>query len=600
MLAKMKITNDCVISIGTVNGSGSQSANNILVRSLFHMGLPVMGKNLFPSNIAGLPTWFSIRVSETGHLSRKESVDIAVGMNLATLIKDQQALHPGGVFIYNADLKSPLFKEREDIICFPIPFRQIVDGVSDSVKLKKLLTNMVYVGLLGELLDLEFEVVKETIQKTFADKPQVIDSNFKAIEAGWNYAKLNLDSKNFPFKVKSIIEGNKNKILIDGNTASGLGLVYGGCTFLSWYPITPSSSVAEQFQHFAEKLRKDENGLNKFAVVQSEDELAAISMVLGAGWAGARAVTPTSGPGLSLMAEAAGLSYFAEVPAVIWDVQRAGPSTGLPTRTLQGDLTSAIYLSHGDTQHVVLLPGNPKECFEFGQTCFDLAERLQTLVIVLSDLDLGMNFWISDNFSYPTKPFDRGKVYSEEDLAKVEDFARYRDVDGDGIGYRTLPGTAHRKAAFFTRGTGHDDKSAYSEDNENFKYLLNRINKKFDTAKSFVPEPILNGIGKLGLIGFGSSDPALLETQSLLSESGYSNSYLRLRAIPLVESVRTFIENSEKTYIVEQNRDAQLYNLIVSKWPHLHSKLKSITQYDGLPLSANYVLKNIQGVANEI
>jgi len=597
MLPAMKKTNDFVISVGTVNGSGSQSANNILVRSLFHMGLPVMGKNLFPSNIAGLPTWFSIRISEKGHLSRKDTIDIALGMNLATLIKDQQNLRPGGVFIYNSDLKVPLFKEREDLVCIPIPFRKIVDDVTDSVKLKKLLTNMVYVGLLGELINLDFQIVKETIEKTFSDKPQVIESNFKAVEAGWNYAKQNLDSKNFPFKVQNMPDGNRNKILIDGNTASGLGLVFGGCTFLSWYPITPSSSVAEQFQRYAEKLRKDENGLNKFAIVQSEDELSAISMVLGASWAGARAVTPTSGPGLSLMAEAAGLSYFAEVPAVIWDVQRAGPSTGLPTRTLQGDLTSAVYLSHGDTKHVVLLPGHPEECFEFGQTCFDLAERLQTLVIVLSDLDLGMNFWISDTFKYPERPYDRGKVYNEEDLSKLQDYARYRDVDDDGIGYRTLPGTAHRKAAFFTRGTGHDEKSAYSEDNENFKNLLDRINKKYQTAKNLVPVPIIKGTGPTGLLGFGSSDPALLETQSLLTEMGVSSSYLRLRARPLTESVREFIEKNHKTYIVEQNRDAQLYNLLLSEWPHLYSKIKSITQYDGLPLSADFVMKNISEVS---
>lgn len=585
--------NDFVISIGTVNGSGSQSANNILVRSLFHMGLPVMGKNLFPSNIAGLPTWFSIRISKDGHLSRRDTSDIAVGMNAATLIKDQQNLNPNGVFIYNSDLKVPLFKERSDLLCIPVPFKKIVDEVTDAIKLKKLLTNMVYVGVIARLINIEKSVLIETIQKIFSNKPQVIEANLKAVDSGWEYSQTHLESDSFPYKVEAIPNGNKNKVLIDGNTASGLGLLFGGCTFLSWYPITPSSSVAEQFQYYAEKFRKDKDGKNKFAVVQAEDELAAISMAIGAGWAGARAVTPTSGPGLSLMAEAGGLSYFAEIPAVIWDVQRAGPSTGLPTRTMQGDLTSAVYLSHGDTKHVVLLPANPEECFEFGQTCFDLSERLQTLVIVLSDLDLGMNFWISDNFNYPNQAFDRGKVYRESDLNLLEDYARYKDSDGDGITYRTLPGTHHRNAGYFTRGTGHDERALYSEDNENYKKLLSRLSLKYETAKKWVPQPLTIGNGSVGLLGYGSSNPALLETQNVLNAQGLETAYMRLKALPLVDEVRRFIETRECTYVVEQNRDAQLYHFILSEWPDLSHKLKSITQYDGLPLGASYVLNQI-------
>ena len=595
----MNNLNNFVIHIGTVNGSGSQSSNNVLVRSLFHMGLPVCGKNLFPSNIAGLPTWFTIRISSSGHMSRLEENDIVISMNPSTLIKDQANIKKGGVFIYNSDHKVPLFQERTDILYLPIPFKQIVDSVTDSVKLKKLLTNMVYVGVISKLIEIDKPTLDSTIAKIFANKPQVIDSNVKAIEAGWKYAEENLDSQHFPYKVKAVADGNRNKILIDGNTASAMGLLFGGCTFMSWYPITPSSSVAEVFTSLAEKYRKDENNKHKFAVVQAEDELAAISMVVGAGWAGARAVTPTSGPGLSLMAEAAGLSYFAEVPAVIWDVQRVGPSTGLPTRTMQGDLIAAHYLSHGDTQHIVLLPSSPEECFEFGQTCFDLAERLQTLVVVLSDLDLGMNFWISDNFKYPLKPYDRGKVLNEQDLEGTHShFARYADVDGDGITYRTLPGTYHAKAAFFTRGTGHDERANYSEDNVNFKKQMNRLLLKLETAKKWLPQPDIQGEGIIGLIAYGSSRPAVLELQHLLEQAGQSSRFLRLKALPLVESVQKFIAEQEVTYIIEQNRDAQLYHLILSQWPELAIKLRSITQFDGLPLAANYLFEQVHHQEN--
>ncbi|MCB9025473.1 MAG: 2-oxoacid:acceptor oxidoreductase subunit alpha [Bdellovibrionaceae bacterium] len=594
----MNTVNNFVINIGTLNGSGSQSSNNVLVRSLFHMGLPVCGKNLFPSNIAGLPTWFAIRISAKGHLSRKQENDIVIGMNAATLIKDQINTKKGGVFIYNSDLKVPLFQEREDVTCIAISFKEIVDTVTPSVKLKKLLTNMVYVGVVAQLIDIDKDILISTVKKLFSDKPQVIESNINAIEAGWNYSHSQINISNFPFKVKSLKDANKDKILIDGNTASALGLLFGGCSFMAWYPITPSSSVAENFHAYAEKYRKDKNGKNNFAVVQAEDELAAISMVLGAGWSGARAVTPTSGPGLSLMSEAAGFSYFAEIPAVIWDVQRVGPSTGLPTRTMQGDLTSAYYLSHGDTKHIVLLPSSPEECFEFGQTCFDLAERLQTLVIVLSDLDLGMNFWISDNFKTSKKPLDRGKVYGEKELENNPHFARYADVDGDGITYRTLPGTYHPQAAFFTRGTGHDEKANYSEDNLIFKKQMDRLTRKLETAKPLLPQPIARGEGSLGLIAYGSSHSAVVELQDLLSDIKISSRYLRIRALPIVEEVKKFIEKQSMTYIIEQNRDAQLCHLILSEWPELYHKIKSIVQYDGLPLSADYLYEKINKTEN--
>ncbi|MCB0390512.1 MAG: 2-oxoacid:acceptor oxidoreductase subunit alpha [Bdellovibrionales bacterium] len=585
----MKTINDFSITIGTINGSGSQSSNNILVRTLFHMGLPVSGKNLFPSNIAGLPTWFTIRISAEGHLSRKDENDIVIGMNADSLIKDQNSTKKSGVFIYNIDLKVPLFKQRDDILCIPIPFKQIVNEVSDSIKLKKLLTNMIYVGVISQLLGIDIDVLHKTIQKNFSDKPQVIDINVKAINAGWEYAEKNLDYKTFPYKVKFIENANDNKILIDGNTASAIGLLFGGCSFMSWYPITPSSSVAEMFHAYSNKYRKTTDGKNNFAIVQAEDELAAISMVIGAGWTGARAVTPTSGPGLSLMAEAAGLSYFAEVPAVIWDVQRVGPSTGLPTRTMQGDLLAAYHLSHGDTKHIVLLPANPNECYEFGKTSLDLAERLQTLVVVLSDLDLGMNYWISDRFQKSQEALDRGKVYREDDLIDHPEFARYQDVDGDGIPYRTLPGTYHPKAAYFTRGTGHDERALYSEDNENFRKLMNRLAKKHETAKKYVPQPIVQGQGAIGLIAYGSSHPAVEDLQNILLKEGNATSYMRIRALPLVEEIKHFITKNDITYVIEQNRDAQLMRVLLAEWPELHAKVKSITQYDGLPLAANYL-----------
>lgn len=590
----MKNTNEFTMTIGTVNGSGSQSANNILVKTFFHMGIPVTGKNFFPSNIAGLPTAFSIRLSAKGHLSRQGRPDLGVGMNAVTLVKEQMAVQPGGVFIYNSDLKAPLFQPREDITVIPIPFAEIVKEASDSIKLKKLLTNIVYVGVLSQLLKVDRDILTQTIHKNFSDKPKVIDVNLKAVEAGWNYAQEHLQSFALPFQVQRIANGNQNKVLMDGNTASALGLLFGGCSFLSWYPITPSSSVAEKFYEYASKYRKDAENKNQFAVVQAEDELAAISMVIGAGWTGARAVTPTSGPGLSLMAEAAGLSYFAEVPAVLWNVQRVGPSTGLPTRTLQGDVLASYYLSHGDTKHVVLFPSDPAECFEFGQTCFDLAERLQTFVVVLSDLDLGMNYWISDDFEYPQKPFDRGKVYREKELEEHPHYARYEDVDRDGITYRTLPGTHHERAAYFTRGTAHDDKAFYSEDHENFKHLMDRLNMKFETAKKQVPKPIKTGHGTTGILAYGTSDLAIKETLSLFKEKGQDLSYMRVRALPLGQEVYDYIQSQQRVYLVEQNRDGQMKQILLSQWPELGAKVQSVLHYDGLPLSAEYVMSEIQ------
>lgn len=588
--------NDFTIQVATINGSGSQSANTILVRSLFRMGLPVGGKNMFPSNIAGLPTWYSIRVNDRGFTGRQKLQDIVVAMNSSTFLQDQEALKPGGCLIYNGDLKFQENLIRDDVHAFSIPFRDLVSPLSSSVKLKKLLTNVVYAGVVCELLSIPEDVSANVIEDLFQSKPQVVETNKNALLAGRTYAKDNLKADNFPFKVQNIENGNQNSILIDGNSAAAIGLLQGGCTFAAWYPITPSSSLIERFESYASQYRKNEKGENLYSVIQGEDELSSICMVVGAGWAGARAMTATSGPGLSLMAEAAGLSYFAEIPAVIWNVQRVGPSTGLPTRTMQGDLLSAYTLSHGDTKHVVLLPGSPEECYEMGETAFDLAETLQTLVIVLSDLDIGMNQHITPELKASTKKYQRGKVLSANDLSELEEFARYRDVDGDGIPFRTLPGTESTKAAYFTRGTGHDDMAKYSENPQHFKSNMDRLLKKFETAKTLVPAPEVK-IGdhkKVGIIYYGSSEEALSEALQLLADENQTISNCRLKALPLHSDVKSFIHEHESIVVIEQNRDQQLRQILNMEWPELSQKIKGLNQYDGLPLEAQFVIQGLK------
>lgn len=586
--------NDWVINVATVNGSGSQSSNNILIKSLFRMGIPVGGKNLFPSNIQGLPTWYTIRANKTGHTSRQIANDLTVAMNLQTVEKDILGVKPGGTFLYNADLKFNTAALRQDVCNIAVPFRELVDQTTDSVKLKKLLTNMVYVGIVAELLAIDWEVLSGVISDMFGSKPKVIESNMKAIEVGRNYARENLNSGEFPLKAEKM-DKNNGKILIEGNTAAALGMMYGGCTFVSWYPITPSSSLVENFIGFAEKHRKDENGKNTFAVVQAEDELASIAMVAGASWAGARAMTASSGPGLSLMAETAGLSYFAEVPSVLWDVQRVGPSTGLPTRIMQGDLLAAHYLSHGDTRHVLLIPGTTEECFEFGQTAFDLAERLQTFITVLSDIDLGMNQFITKEFDYPTKPFDRGKILTEKELSKMEKYQRYADVDGDAIPYRTLPGTRDPKAAFLTRGSGHNESAQYTEDTDAYVRLIDRLGRKYQTAKKYVPKPVLDGAAKaaVGIISYGSNDGPIQEARDLLKGQGLATDYLRLRALPFTEEVDEFLQNHERVYVVEQNRDGQMKTILQTDYPQHWQKLQSVLHYDGMPIHAELIRARI-------
>lgn len=590
--------NNFVLSVATVNGSGSQSANQVLVRSLFRMGLPVGAKNLFPSNIAGLPTWFTIRVSKEGYVARQVANDILVALTPATLQKDLVSLKPGGIFIYPKDTKEPA--HRADVKMLAVPFRELSSKATDSVKMRKLLVNMIYVGILAECLDIPEEILSGVIQDQFKSKATVVESNMKAVNVGREYAREACLKEFVPYRLQAIAKGNDGKILMDGNSASALGLLYGGCSFMSWYPITPSSSVAESFQKYSNESKVDGEKKNRFAVVQAEDELSAINMVIGAGWAGARAVTPTSGPGLSLMAEAAGLAYFAEIPAVIWDVQRAGPSTGLPTRTMQGDLRSARNLSHGDAEHILLLPGTLTECFEFGQTALDLAEQFQTLVIVLSDLDLGMNLSIGQEFQVLNRPLQRGKVLNAEQLMEASaqgarDFARYRDVDGDAVPYRTLPATPHAQAAYFTRGTAHSETSAYTEDHDNFRELLTRLKRKFENLRVHLPKPIIekNSKASLGLIAFGSSQAAIAETRALLKTE---TSYMRIRSLPFQDEVREYIAAHERVVVVEQNRDGQLAGLLRSDFPALAHKISSVTHFDGLPLAAEIVVAKMEAL----
>ena len=574
-----KRVNDFSIGVATVNGSGSQSANNIFMRSIFAMGLPVSGKNFFPSNIAGLPTWFSIRVNEKGCLGREKQNDIFVAMNKGTVLQDFEWLKEDGFFIYNSDIrfdKDSLPKGKNIV---GVPFNQLVKEVSPSIQLKKLLINMVYVGVLGQWLGIPEDVVLKTVERQFQSKQSVYGINKKAIQTGFDYARSNEQSWPYLIEKRKITE---DKILIDGNTSAALGLIYGGCTFGAWYPITPSSSLAESFENYCQKLRMGDKGEKFYSLVQAEDELSAISMVAGAGWAGSRAMTATSGPGVSLMAETIGLMYFAEVPGVIWDVQRMGPSTGLPTRTSQGDILSAAYCSHGDTRHPIFFPSSPRECFEFAFLALDLSERAQTPVFVLSDLDIGMNSWVVDRFGFPDKPFDRGKILSKEDLKKLGEFARYRDVDGDGLCYRTLPGTEHDLGAYFTRGTGHTPEALYSERADNYQALLDRLSRKWETVKTLVPQPEIHREqgASAGLVYFGSTGQIVEE---LLLELGIPLSLMDLKAYPFHRNVEAFLKEHEKIFVLEQNQQGQMAQLLCGDYPKWANKIISITHCDGLP-----------------
>jgi 2-oxoglutarate ferredoxin oxidoreductase subunit alpha len=593
--ARGPVVNDFSIQVATANGSGSQSSNTVLLRAIFQMGVPVSGKNLFPSNIAGLPTWYTIRASKDGFVARKKEIDVLVAMNPETAREDVLALAPGSVAVFDAPLA--LDQLRDDLVFYAVPFDKLVEPVTGEAKLRKLLRNMAYVGVLARLFSIEMGEVEAAIAKQFGKKAKARDLNVAAARAGFEHAAA--VEKRDPFAVRRM-DATRGKIIVDGNAACALGAMFAGVTVVTWYPITPSSSLVESLIGFLKRYRIGPDGKATYAVVQAEDELAAIGMAIGAGWAGARAMTATAGPGVSLMAEFAGLGYYAEIPAVIFDVQRVGPSTGLPTRTSQGDVLSTAFLSHGDTQHVLLFPGSVDECFTMAVEAFDLAERLQTPVFVMTDLDLGMNSWMADPFPYPERPLDRGKVLSKADLERLGGFARYKDVDGDGIGWRTLPGTDHPKAAYFTRGTGHDEHAAYSESASTFERNMERVARKLETARSLVPAPELHGPGsaRVGIVAYGSSHPAILEARvQLQRERGLETDYLRVRAYPFAREVHAFVERHERVYVVEQNRDGQLAALLrLDLAPELATRIRSIAHLDGLPLDARTVTDEIVGL----
>ena len=581
-----------------MNGSGSQSSNTVLLRSIFQMGVPVSGKNLFPSNIAGLPTWYTIRANKDGYVARKKEIDFLIAMNVETARDDVMSLDPGAAVLYDEPLN--LRSLRDDLIFYSVPYDKLVATVCPEAKLRKLVKNMIYVGVLAKLLDIEMGEVEKALRKQFAKKVKAANLNFAAAQAGYDYAVATL-TKQDPYRIERMSK-NQGKIIIDGNSASALGCVFAGCTVLSWYPITPSSSLAESMIEYLKRFRIGPDGKATFAVVQAEDELAAIGMVIGAGWAGARAMTTTSGPGISLMSEFAGLSYYAEIPAVVWDIQRVGPSTGLPTRTSQADILSTAFLSHGDTKHIMLFPSSPHECFEIAMEAFNLAEQFQTIVFVMSDLDLGMNNWMSDPFPYPEKPIERGKVLVKADLDKLGTFSRYKDVDGDGIGYRTLPGTQHPAAAYFTRGSGHNANASYSEKPEDYEKNMERLQRKFDHARSVVPAPIIETASnaEIGIIAFGSSHWALTESRDQLrDEHKLATDYLRIRAYPFANEISDFVRSHKRVYVVEQNRDAQMLSLLKLDLDNdLVPKLRSVAKLDGLPLDARSVTDEI--VAMEV
>jgi 2-oxoglutarate/2-oxoacid ferredoxin oxidoreductase subunit alpha len=593
------VINDFSIHVATANGSGSQSSNSILMRSIFQMGIPVSGKNLFPSNIQGLPTWFTIRASKEGFIARRRDVGVLICMNPETAHEDVRTVAPGAAVIYEESLK--LDGLRDDVIFYAVPFHKLVLELVHDGKLRRLAVNMIYVGVAAWLLGIDMAEIEKAVAKQFKSKAAAVEINMKAIRGGLEWAEKNL-TKSDPFRLERM-NATAGKIIIEGNAAAAIGCMMAGVQFLSWYPITPSSSLAESLIDYAGRYRVDpETGKPTLAVVQAEDELAALGMVLGAGWAGARAMTTTSGPGISLMSEFTGLGYYTEIPAVIVDVQRVGPSTGLPTRTMQGDIMSTYNLSHGDAKHILLLPGSVEECYFLAIEAFDLAERFQTPVFLMSDLDLGMNNWMADPFPFPDKALDRGKVLKtkeelEAHVGKFKEFARYRDVDGDGIPWRTLPGFIDSPAAtYFARGSGHNERGLYTERPDDYTRNMDRLVRKFDTARSFVPRPIVsNGSGsRVGLIAYGSSDFAVEEARVILGRKGISTDYLRLRALPFTSDTADFVAAHDRVYVVDQNRDGQMYDLLRLELGDHATRLRSIRHYDGFPLDAETVIEGIE------
>ncbi len=590
------VFNEFVLKFANVNGSGSASANLLCAKALFRMGLPVSPKNVFPSNIQGMPTWYEIRVSESGNLSRRDGVDVMVAMNPQTYKDDRDSVISGGTLIYDSTWQRDF--ERLDINIVGIPIARLVAAEYADPRQRQLFKNIVYLGALSKLIDIDIGVIEQLINEQFKAKPKLIEPNLKALEIGRSYVADNLE---YPLRVRVRRAGeNTGKIMITGNEAAALGAVYAGATVASWYPITPSTSLAEAFQRYAEKFRRDDDGHLRAAIIQAEDELAAVGMAVGASWNGARSFTATSGPGISLMNEFIGLAYFAEIPLVLFDIQRGGPSTGMPTRTQQSDILACAYASHGDTRHVLLIPADPNECFSFGADAFDLADRLQTPVFVMSDLDIGMNDWVIDEFSWDdSRTTDRGKLLDADALDAVGEFARYRDVDGDGIPYRTLPGTHPDKGAFFTRGTSHSDTGGYTEDGVINAANLARINKKFQTAETLVPKPVIreySAKSRLGIINYGSTTPAIDEALRLLTQAGYGINHMRLRAFPFTDEARDFIERHDYIFVVEQNRDAQMRHLLIAEAEIPAHKLVPVLNYDGMPLTAEFVRQSVLDV----
>jgi 2-oxoglutarate ferredoxin oxidoreductase subunit alpha len=585
--------NDFTLKIATVNGTGSASANTLLMKTIFRSGVPVVGKNFFPSNIQGLPTWYEIRVSRDGHLARSGSVELMVALNPETYARDVRELAPGGYLLYDSTWPRPVLLSRADLTVIGVPFAQMCNENFSGVRTRILMKNICYAGALAALLNLDLARMRELLGETYAKKPQLLESNVKALQLGFDYAREHVACP-LPLAVEPM-QRTAGHILIDGNTAAALGCVFAGATVAAWYPITPSTSLMDAFKSFCERLRVDpQNGRKRFAFIQAEDELAAIGMVLGASWNGARAFTATSGPGISLMNEFLGLAYYAEVPAVLFDVQRVGPSTGMPTRTQQGDLLACAYASHGDTRHVCLYPANPAECFSMAVEAFDLAERLQTPVLVLSDLDIGMNDWMCPEFQWDDayRP-DRGKMLSLEQIEGLEKFHRYLDPDGDGIPWRTLPGV-HPKGAYFTRGSGHTQFGTYTEDSHDYQVVMDRLMKKWQTAKTRVPRALIEGTGsKFGIVSVGSGDSAVREALVLLGAEGVAVDYLRVRAFPFGEEVERFLTEHELLFVVEQNRDAQLRSLLTLETAVEKSKLRSLLHYSGLPVSSQFIVEGI-------
>lgn len=584
-------TNDFVVKFANVNGSGSASANNMFAKAVFRMGIPVSPHNIFPSNIQGLPTWYEVRISEDNYLGRREGVDLMVAMNEQTIKADIDAVLPGGFVLYDSSKQLSNSFIRNDLHYLPIPLKDICLKEFDKPAQRQLFKNIVYVGALSALLDIDFKILTDMVSDQFQGKEKLISPNIHSLELGYQYASETFKCP-LPLKLKKCNK-NKDKILMDGNTAIGLGCVYGGATIASWYPLTPSTSVVDAFAKYCKRLRIEAgSGKNKFSIVQAEDELAAIGMVIGASWNGARAFTATSGPGVSLMQEFLGLAYFSEVPAVLFNIQRTGPSTGMPTRTQQGDLLSCAYASHGDTKHILLLPSTPKECFEFAADSFDITERLQTPVIILSDLELGMNEQICDPLEWDDKRrYDRGKVLNEEELEKIESYGRYQDHDGDGIPYRTYPGTHASKGSYFTRGSSHDANAGYTEDGDIYAEVMDRIALKFKTAVKYLPEPEVSDMKKnsLGVIFFGTTTSAIQEVLDGLAKKGISLDTMRLKAFPFHDIVSEFINNHDFIYVIEQNRDAQLKSLLKIECNANEEKMISILSYNGVLITAKQI-----------